>query len=138
MMYINKHGRKQKRPSTHKGKSRELGVGERCKKTSTDVMTCHRLRYAGDTCQHIGYDAELHARGTPYGKPKSAGIADNMVDDEKLSLCIGIKEKHEERKANYPLFAEIVEIKSVLTTKEKFPLDSLDKKETKSEKVRID
>ena len=69
MVYKNKHGRRQKRPSTHKGKGKELGIGERCVKVSGDVMTCHRLRYAGNTCEHLGYDGELHARGTPYGKP---------------------------------------------------------------------
>ena len=58
-----------KRPTTHKGKGRELGIGERCIRVSTDIETCHRLRYAGDTCQHLGYDGEMHARGTPYGKP---------------------------------------------------------------------
>lgn len=127
-----------KRPSTHKGKSKELGVGERCRKATPNMQTCHRLRYAGDTCEHVGYDGNIHPRNTPYGKPKQTGRSDYCIDDEKLSLCIGISQKHEERKANYPAFKNITEIKSILTPKDKFPLDSIDKNETKAEIVKVD
>lgn len=69
MTYKNKHGKRQKRPNTHKGRGKELGIGEHCIRVSTDVETCHRLRYTGNTCEHLGYDGEMKARGTPYGKP---------------------------------------------------------------------
>lgn len=117
MVYKNKKGKPMKRPSTHKGKGKYIGISEHCAKMRTNnVSECHRFRYAGDTCQHLGFDGNMHARGSNYGNIGKM-TPDNCFDPIEVEQhCERVKMLRNQKYDDLPV---ITEINSYLVDKDK-------------------
>lgn len=115
-MAFTKKGKMVKRQPNQKRKWESAGISEHCAKMrNANKNECHRFRYAGDTCQHLGYDGNMHGRGSNYGIIGKM-VSDNLIDPIEVEM-------HEERvkllkNQKYPELPIITEITSYLVDKD--------------------